>query len=142
MKRLIIGSIFLFAMWFIFQYCLNNYYWNRDTPIGKYKAGDYIIEIYQEQDFDWATTITYQIKNIDGTILYPKCFLVGTTEEEERNSFIVNIKHNVILIRTSDSDKILALFDTKTKYVYPNCELNIIDDFTKRDSILNNLNGI
>lgn len=93
---------------------------------------DLYFDLYQEQKFDNAVAIHYSIidKN-KGTLLGP-VFLTGTSDfdREDTKDFTAGVYNGIIYLTFLDSNKVYAIYDTKTNHYID------IRNLTTRDTLL------
>ena len=141
MKKILLffGTLILLITGLIWY--LNIYYWDTDKIIMNYKINEYTLELYQTREFGSSQPLLFQVKNSYDSIIKPMCFIIGTTERLDKESITITVIDSIVFISFSDrKEGILALFDTRNEYCYPDCSnLNAdwLVEMNKWENILN-----
>ena len=101
-------------------------------------VNDIFINIFQEDEFDYATALSYEIVDNNDSIILRKSFLIWTLDGESYlKSFTANSYDSIIYLTYPDPMKIYAVFDLKSKRGYPNGIRN--NDYEKGEQLFKRL---
>lgn len=120
--RLLIG-VFCFL---VFLCCTTD----KDRYIGKLKVmgieGVYF-NIYQKDEWDWATPLYFETVDENDVIITPRRFLIGTLDVpiEDVEGFYSGSCGSIIYLAYADSTSVDAIVNLSTKKAYGNSNYNI-----------------
>lgn len=110
----------------IFSYCTTG----RERFVGKLKVignENVYFKIYQKDEFDMVSPLSYEIVDQKNTILSNRRFLVGTHDHiEDLEDFYSGSCGKVIYLSFIDSNRVYAIYDMNTKKV---SDLSSIEEY-------------
>lgn len=97
-----------------FTSCYRGKYFGK-LPV-KNTEGLYYFNLYQDQEFDHAVAIYYEIVDQNDIVLHGPKFLIETNDFNTRktNDFIADLYDSIIYLTFLDSNLIYAIYDLKT----------------------------
>jgi hypothetical protein len=82
------------------------------------------VTIYQDQKFDNSTTVYYDIRKGQESLISDKHFLFGTMDYEHESDYYANSYDSIIYLSYPQPNIVVALHDLKSNRGYPRGEAN------------------